>query len=195
MRRYLRKIAFWGCAFFAFIFIVGVTTYAVLKTAVYPARYKSEISELSAEYDFDIYLIYALINAESGFDVNAVSNKNAKGLMQITDQTAAFIADKLQVQEYDLFDPATNLRFGCFYLRYLTDKFKEEKTALAAYNAGERNVSDWLKDPRYSADGKTLYTIPFKETDDYLKRIENNKKAYRFFYRDTLCANVDNTKG
>ncbi|HHW89512.1 MAG TPA: lytic transglycosylase domain-containing protein, partial [Clostridiales bacterium] len=65
------------------------------------------------------------------------------------------------------------------YLSRMLNKFPNPETALAAYNAGEGNVSSWLKKPQYSKDGKTLDNIPFQETSDYIKKINKNYKIYK----------------
>lgn len=82
-------------------------------------------------------LIFAVIRTESNFRERAESGAGAKGLMQITDRTAEYIASSRGIEAYDLFCAEDNLDFGCWYLRYLFDRFPDERTALAAYNAGE----------------------------------------------------------
>ena len=71
---------------------------------------------------------------------------------------------------------------GCWYLRFLTDRFSEEQVVIAAYNAGHNRVQQWL-DEGYSKDGKTLDEIPYEETEKYVKKVnkayENYKKLYK----------------
>ena len=87
---------------------------------------------------------------------------------------------KRNISNDDLFDPATNILYGTTYLRYLLDRFQNETaTALAAYNAGPNAVSTWLKDSSYSSDGKTLHTIPYAETRNYVKKVLDYYKEYR----------------
>ena len=88
-----------------------------------------------------------------------------------------FSSEKLCEGEY-------NVRLGCLYLSYLLERFPEEKTALAAYNAGEGKVRGWLKDERYSADGTRLNKIPYPETEEYVKKVMKFRKNYLFFYRE-----------
>ena len=83
----------------------------------------------------------------------------------------------------DLKNPKENILLGVTYLIYLSNKFDCETTLLAAYNAGEGNVSNWLKNKAFSKDGKSLDVIPFNETKVYIKRVINYKKTYKFLYR------------
>ena len=71
---------------------------------------------------------------------------------------------------------------GCYYLSYLIEKYGNTDTALAAYNGGMGNVSKWLADKRYSLDGKTLYKIPYAETEKYVKRVKAFVKIYEKLY-------------
>ena len=74
------------------------------------------------------------------------------------------------------------MRTGCFYLKYLLDKYGVESTALAAYNAGSGHVDEWLAESKYSPDGKTIIGAPFPETDKYIKKIAFYKKVYTLLY-------------
>ena len=151
--------------------VVWKTVPLLEKKYIYPIKYKEEVYCYAEEFSLNPNLVFSIIKAESGFNKNAVSEKGAKGLMQIIDGTASYIAKLLGEKEYDIFSPNTNIRFGCFYLRLLLDKFYEEKTALCAYNAGEGKVNNWLKNKEYSADGVNLILSPYKETEQYIKKI------------------------
>ncbi len=153
---------------------------------LYPLKYRELIIESADYFSLDRALVFATIKVESSFDKNAQSNKGAVGLMQITLSTAEYIAKRLNINEYDLQDENINVRFGCYYLRYLIDKFKNIETAICAYNAGEGNVSKWLKDSDYSEDQITLKTIPFKETEEYLKKIVKTFEKYKKLYGNLL---------
>ena len=103
--------------------------------------------------------------------------------MQLMPETATFVSKIVFLgEDFDLKNPKDNILLGVTYLLYLIEKFEDIKTALAAYNAGEGRVSNWLNNPKYSADGKTLYNIPFKETEVYLKRVMRYAKIYSFIY-------------
>ena len=79
-----------------------------------------------------------------------------------------------------------NIRFGCWYLKYLLDSFSgNRKTAVAAYNAGPGNVRKWLNDENYSKGGE-LDSIPFKETAQYVERVQRAYDKYTKLYANEL---------
>jgi soluble lytic murein transglycosylase len=140
----------------------------------YPVTYKETVERY---YD-DWRLILSVMKAESNFNAHAKSSAGACGLMQLLPETAAFIAEREGVAVYDLFVAEDNIRLGCAYLRYLQGKFSPA-AAIAAYNAGEGTVREWLKNKAYSADGVTLQTVPYAETRGYMKKIKKNYAIYR----------------
>lgn len=166
------------------IVIIIFFSFIILLKRRYPVYFKEDVVNSSKEFNLNPKLVFSVIRAESGFNANALSDKGAKGLMQIIDSTAEFIANKLNVDEYNLYDPKTNIRFGCYYIRYLFDKFEITDTVLCAYNAGEGNVARWLKDERYSKNNLSLDIIPFKETREYVKKVNKNFKIYEKIYAD-----------
>ena len=129
-------------------------------------------------------LVYAVIKAESNFRTDAVSRAGAVGLMQIKPATAQFICGRYHAafRPEALTDGAYNITVGCMYLSYLLERFTVPETALAAYNAGEGTVRGWLREAEYSQDGRTLDTIPYRETAIYVKKVLNFRKIYEFFY-------------
>lgn len=160
---------------------------AALLCAVYkmfPLRCVEEIRSESAARGVDPYLTAALIKAESNFDPFALSNAGAKGLMQLTDETALFCAEKLgfTLGEGDIYDPEVNIRLGVYYLSRLLEIFGDEDLAAAAYNAGEGRVREWLNDPTYSTDGEKLDSIPYGETERHVEKIALYKKVYKILY-------------
>ena len=153
---------------------------------IYPMKYSQNIYTYSKKYDLDPYLVASIIKAESNFNVNAVSNRNAYGLMQITSSTGNWIAEQMELKDYDvdkLFQPEYNILMGCWYLNDLKKEFNNNiDLVLAAYNGGRGNVQKWLNDNDHSKDGKSLHYIPFKETDKYVKRVKVNYNIYRYLY-------------
>ena len=168
-------------AVFVFIAVcVGVMRFFCF---LYPNDYKAEVDKYSRKYGVSAELVYAVIRAESKFDKDAVSGKGAKGLMQIVDATSEWVSEKIGISEPDLFDPATNIEIGTYYLSYLLDLYKGNKEcAIAAYNAGPANVDQWLLDKKCSKDGKKLNKIPFPETERYVKKVMENIDKYGFLY-------------
>lgn len=170
----------WGC------FFIAMSSNLVTKKYFYPLKYKEEIFEFADYYDLDRALVFSIVKVESYFDKNAVSKAGAKGLMQLTDETASFIAKNKGLTNYDLFDVKTNLDFGCYYVKYLSQKFLSVDTMLCAYNAGEGRVSEWLINTEYSSDKITLFYVPFNETREYVQKINESLTKYRKLYGKLL---------
>lgn len=151
----------------------------------YPDEYSYYIDKYSHKYDLDRYLVMGLISVESSFNPDAVSEKNAKGLMQITEDTARWCIDNFDIDATveSYIEPKENIEIGCAYLKYLFERFEgNKKNTLAAYNAGMGNVEKWLNDPKYSKDKITLSKIPFRETSSYVQKVEKREKIYRDLY-------------
>ncbi|MCA1706972.1 MAG: lytic transglycosylase domain-containing protein, partial [Actinobacteria bacterium] len=114
------------------------------------------------------------------FDRNARSPAGAIGLMQLLPETAKGIAlhtggEKFVVK--DLYDPEINVRYGAFYLQRLLRKYDDERLALAAYNAGQRNVDEWLAADR---------GIVFPETREYVDEVARLRDVYARAYGEEL---------
>jgi len=154
-------------------------------TINYPKKYENEIAKVCTEFNIPQHIMFSLINTESGFNPNAKSNAGAIGLTQILPSTAEYICVKnnLDYSNFNLYNPNDNLYLGAMYLRYLLNRFDSLYTSLAAYNAGETVVNSWLYDTRYSYDKIDLYNIPYKETNNYIKKIKNSQKIYINFYK------------
>ncbi len=148
--------------------------------AVRASKYFDKVIAYAQKYNIEQQFLFSLIDVESSFDKNAISKKGARGLMQLTEKTAFYIADICDyIGEIDLFDVDCNLTLGCEYINYLKDKFSNEKALLCAYNAGEGTVAKWLNNSQYSYDGKTLTVIPYLETREYVKKIEKRKITFK----------------
>ena len=157
----------------------------ILKKLAYPLKYEAYITEYAQANALDPYLVCGAIHTESHFDMEAESRVGAIGLMQIMPDTGEWIAKKMSIKDYSqakLKDPETNIRMGCWYLKYLMDKFDGDMTlVLAGYNAGPNRVTQWLEDEKYSQDGK-LTDIPYQETEEYVKKVQNAKEMYESYY-------------
>ena len=164
-----------GCAL---VFVCLYLAYFLLK---YPLNYVDSIKLYAKNSDIEPSLVASIINEESGFDKDVISNKGAIGLMQIMPKTAVFVAGMLgeKLDTESLVESGTNIKLGCRYLEYLQSKFDDEKVVLACYNAGEGVVSKWLADKRYSQDGKTLDFVPYKETREYIEKVQKGKEIYK----------------
>jgi soluble lytic murein transglycosylase len=149
---------------------------AWLQRLRYPLRYESIVRGHAQNYRLDPALLAAVIYQESKFQADAKSDSGAIGLMQLRPDTAKGIAIRTggsRFQTSDLYNPEINVRYGSWYLRHLLDKYGDEKTALAAYNAGQRNVDTWRAQGR---------GIQFTETRAYVDRVEHLKGVYRHAY-------------
>ncbi len=171
--------------FLFFAVLVVILRFIVIPN-LFPTDYSEYVEKYSTEYNLETSLVYSVIRTESHFDCNAVSYRNAIGLMQITEQTALWAAEEIGIENFTverLFEPETNIRIGCWYLNKLTVQFKNEvETMLAAYNAGSGNVSEWLRDENYSNDKVLLKEIPYGETKRYVKKVIISKKIYETIY-------------
>jgi soluble lytic murein transglycosylase len=146
----------------------------------YPLHYQQIVRGHAYNYDLDPALLAAVIYQESKFQANARSSSGAIGLMQLLPDTARGIALHTGGSAFrvdDLYDPEINVRYGAWYLRHLLQKYGDERTALAAYNAGQDNVDRW----RRSGLG-----IQFSETRAYVRRVEELKQIYRDAYAKEL---------
>ena len=161
-----------------------INKYQDFKKQQYPLPYYDIVEKYSAQFDIPMEMVYAIMRTESSFDPNAVSHANAKGLMQLTDDTLDWITRyHLKTEgEIDIFDPEINIMVGTYYLRYAYDRYENWDTVYASYNAGIGRVDSWLKDSRFSEDGITLYYIPYKETREYVIKINDALDKYRDLY-------------
>lgn len=168
-----------------YIFALGVTGGMFYVKFNFPIRYNSQVEYFADKYNIPLTTGYALINVESSFNPSAKSNAGAVGLTQILPSTANYICAKngLNFPNLDLENPTDNINIGFMYLQYLFNKFEDKHTAICAYNAGETTVNSWLKNPEYSTDKITLKNIPYKETKNYIKKIQINEKIYKNYYK------------
>lgn len=156
-----------------------------IEKATYPMRYREYVEQYAEQNGLEPALVFAVIKTESSFRADAVSSAGAIGLMQIMPSTAQKLAKRLGEEtptEDALRDPETNVRYGCAMLAWMRGEFGSTDTVLAAYNAGWGNVRKWLADEAYSSDGVTLRTIPFKETENFVSRVNLAAEKYREIY-------------
>ncbi len=134
--------------------VIGSTAYA--NSLAGADQYAAIIEKASATYGVPEKLIAAVIKQESNFNPSVVSHAGAQGLMQLMPQTAQYLGVT------NAFDPEQNIMAGAKYLRQMLDKFNNDPTlALAAYNAGASRVTKYGGIP------------PFKETQNYVKKVMN----------------------
>jgi len=129
-----------------------------------PPKQIAEIVDKAAQaHQVDPLLVHSIIQVESNYNPYAISNKGAEGLMQLMPSTASMLGVS------NSFDPQQNIEAGVKYLKYLQSVYKDDRLALAAYNAGPANVDKYKQVP------------PFKETQNYVEQVgrkyEDAKRA------------------
>ena len=170
------------------ILIVNFVDLREIRNKLLKISYKTDYSEYvekySEEYDVDKYLIYSIIKAESDFKEDAVSNKQAKGLMQLMQTTAEEIAERIgvEVNEKNILEPDININLGTYCISILIKKYDNINLALAAYNAGSGNVDSWINDGTLEKDGSNVENIPYLETNNYVRKILRDYEIYKDLY-------------
>jgi soluble lytic murein transglycosylase len=162
--------------------VVGKVDDAIQELTL-PLRHEDIIRQQAAEKDIDASLVAAVIYAESRFR-DQTSDAGARGLMQITPETALDIAKRSEAQTFvlkDLGDPQINISYGTYHLRDLLDQYEGNVVAaLAAYNAGSGNVDRW------GGADLTLDDIRFPETRGYVEDVLDKQHAYQDKYGEEL---------
>lgn len=153
---------------------------------VFPRPYWQQLSADAQSHGLDPYLVTSLIRQESEFNPGAVSRANAFGLMQLLPSTAKGLAKKQGERRFnanELFDPSENMRLGTAYLRENIDHYGGQvEYALAAYNAGDAPVRQWIASGDYKDIPEWVESIPYTETRDYVQSILRNREVYRAVY-------------
>ena len=169
------------------IVFLGIFKDKILKI-IYPKTFKEYVSIYSEEYNIDENLIYALMKAESNFKSKAVSNRGAIGVMQLMEETALDVAKKAEIDidennlKQELLKPEVNIKIGTIYIKTLLDQYQNVEVALAAYNAGIGTVNTWIEEGIIKKDGRDIENIPYKETNQYVRKILRDYKIYEYLY-------------
>jgi len=176
----------WLIVVLIIILLVAAALMEVVAKLVFPTKYSELVIRYSQMNSIDPYLVFSVIKAESGFNPMAVSGKNARGLMQISEKTGKWGAESLKIDNYSmelLFDPEINIMIGCWYLNNLMEEFNNNTDlVIAAYNGGSGNVRKWLSNKEYSISGEGLEKIPFSETRRYLNKVKRYWSIYEKLY-------------
>lgn len=156
----------------------------------YPAPYRQAILSASKARKLDPRFILALMRQESVFKPFAKSPAGARGLLQLTLDTAqkyAPAAGLNSLRENQLYQPETSIMLGAEYLEHLTQMFPDMLEPVAAsYNGGEDNVARWLERAKHKDRGVFTAEIGFDETKGYVQKVMSNYRVYRQLYTPDL---------
>ena len=159
---------------------------------VYPQDFCDFVNTYSQKYNLEPAVVYALIRSESFFDPDVESTAGAIGLTQLMQLTSDDIARKLQIEDYTLTDPETNINFGTYYLSELYERCdKKILQAFFSYNAGITRVRRWLNSSMIEFGEKKnmpgdlfLETVPFAETREYGRKLISASIMYKWLYQN-----------
>ena len=168
----------------------GIIAYQSSRTQI---NYQDQIKKYSDKYNVDPLLTAAIVKVESDFDNDAQSHQNAKGLMQLLDETAKHSAEVIGEKYYPekLNDIDYNLNLGVGYYDYLFKYYNNKELALAAYNGGVGNVDKWIDEGLLDKNDPDISKIPFNETRQYVTKVLSNYNVYKTFYKDGLPTNME----
>ncbi len=158
----------------------------------YPRAYHDVVIASAKRFKLDPYIIWAIMRTESQYRLDVISRVGATGLMQIMPQTGLRIAVLMKLNNFhrsQLFDPETNVLLAGWYLRALSDKFKNQLALVAAaYNGGPHHVARWLDQRGKNSNmDEFIEEIPFSESKRYAKKILRLVAQYLRIY----CAKDD----
>jgi len=163
---------------------LGPSAWKVMRQA-YPQRWWDEVKVATEGYSWDRRLFHALVREESNFNPKIKSHAGACGLSQLMPGTAAGCSRRMGMSftSSQIWDPATNLKIGAWYLDTLHQRYRGNSAlSLAAYNAGEGNADRWVAArPDWPTDA-LVETITFRETRFYVKRVLTTYQIYHLLY-------------
>jgi soluble lytic murein transglycosylase len=150
----------------------------------YPYAYWDIVEPVSQQHDIDPLLVLSVMREESTFDPGAKSTAGALGLMQLMPQTAFQLNHNLHLKITNtshIWNIKNNIHIGAFYLSTLVKEFGSCAYALAAYNAGEERVREWIQKGNYKSIDEFIEDIPYSETRNYVKRVMTTLFEYKRF--------------
>jgi soluble lytic murein transglycosylase len=156
--------------------------------ALYPLAFLPEIIQWSQERAINPLLVLGLIRQESQFLPTIRSVAGAVGLMQVLPETATWIGEKINLKTYDLESANDNINLGTWYLDYTHRTYREDSMlAIASYNAGPGNVDAWVKELPLTDVDEFVESIPFPETNSYVKLVLGNYWNYLRLYDPAIA--------
>ena len=180
-----------GISFFALPMDQVPTIYWQL---LFPRPYWADLVSNSQKNSLDPFLVASLIRQESEFNAGAVSRANACGLMQLLPSVGKSLARKQGIKHFNatqLLNPTTNLQLGTVNLRQVLERFGgQQEYALAAYNAGDVPVRQWMSVGEYKDIAEFVESIPYTETREYVQAIMRNRQIYNALYGSRTASNT-----
>lgn len=146
----------------------------------WPEAFPEAVRREAAAHGIEPEWVWAIMRQESAFYPLAVSSSNARGLMQVVESTWDWLAELQKEEPADVFDEEANIRYGAFYLRWLSNYFDGDlELATASYNRGQGYIRRLLESEEVDGDREELYRqIDAQETRNYLERVIVNWHIY-----------------
>lgn len=181
MKKLKKIIIFIIIIFIAYLLYNRYNVKDYILKQIYPQKYSEYVEKYSKQYNIDPLLIYSIIKAESNFTPESTSNSGAIGLMQLMKSTANGLDGS--ITEENLYDEETNIKTGINYFNQLLSHYNQNiNLAIIAYNAGMGNVDKWIDEGTIKKDGSDLENVPFKETNNYVRKILRDYEMYKNLY-------------
>ena len=153
---------------------------------LYPTDFSEHVEKYAAQYDLEPCIVYAMIKEMSNFTSNRVSQDGKIGLMQLSDETFLWLTQDHLGENLNvglLYDPATNIKYGCYYLLYLTTRYESWDAVYAAYLYGTEAVDirygEWMAEP---AQTKGEFRISNEEIQKEINKIQRTVDKYQKLY-------------
>lgn len=150
----------------------------------YPLAYWDTVETISQKYGMDPLLVLSVMREESMFNPNARSIAGALGLMQLIPKTAFWLESDLKLgikNTSQISEIKNNISLGTHYLNILMKEFNSHAYVIAAYNAGEEKVRQWVQKGNYKSTDEFIEDIPYRETRNYVKKVMTTYFGYKKF--------------
>ena len=154
---------------------------------LFPRAFWDLVFQQARANRLDSNLVLGVIRQESAFNPQATSSANARGLMQVLPSTAGGRGKRSRLTaERQLYIPGYNIRFGCHYLAGLIRAFNGNvEEAVAAYNAGDTRVKEWLHGRSFNEPAEFVESIPFRDTRAYVEAVMRDGKIYKGLFANS----------
>ncbi len=186
-----RRSAFSGAVvicLLAVAVLLGYTTDHMLtrlEKEIYPTDFSEQVMACAEQYDLDAHIIYAMIKELSDFSSNHISDDGRIGLMQLSEETFLWLTNEKLQEELDaglLYEPKTNIRYGCYYVLYLTTRYELWDAVYAAYLCGTETVDAWYAQWKNNATPSGEFEIQDAEILKKVQEIQRTVDKYQKLY-------------